>query len=300
MTSVEIELDRPPRRSRTDRTGRRGGSVGTGLPDRAGRPRRSGRPEGPERFDGTEAPDRPEDLVRTGRLERVGDLERVGGLDGTSRFDRGAIRGGPDVVFEGTFRGPLTPVRPAATTAGVTTGSRVARRRAAARRRRRRALVNAFAALVVAVVGAACVSHALGLWQADIVLSGSMRPGIQPGDIEIFRPEPAAALRVGQILAFHPPHSDFAVAHRVIRISRVSRGRRAHGTWIVTKGDANKVSDPWGRVRVTSSSVQTVRWVVPMAGWLAYWVGYPWLRLALMALAVGLAAILVLEWAWRT
>ena len=121
-----------------------------------------------------------------------------------------------------------------------------------------------------------------------------MRPGIQPGDVEILRQTPTASLRVGQIVVYHPPHEAFAVSHRVIAI------RHHHGTWITTKGDANNTNDPWGSVRLLGPSVWVVTAVVPHAGYLSVWVKSPFLHLLIVTVVVLLACLLAVERIWRS
>ena len=92
------------------------------------------------------------------------------------------------------------------------------------------------------------------------VLSGSMRPGIQPGDLAILRPVPVHELRVGNVIAYLPPGQSTPVMHRII--SRTATG-------ILTKGDDNTSPDPWGRVALQGSQAQRLVVVVPKLGWLA-------------------------------
>ena len=89
------------------------------------------------------------------------------------------------------------------------------------------------------------------------VLSGSMRPGVQPGDLAIVRPVPTDRLRVGEVIAYLPPGQSTPVIHRIISITPAG---------IVTKGDANSAADPWGRVKPQSSTVAHLVAVVPKVG----------------------------------
>lgn len=91
------------------------------------------------------------------------------------------------------------------------------------------------------------------------VLSGSMRPGIEPGDLAIIRSVPAKRLQVGEIIAYLPPGQSTPVMHRIVSITPEG---------IVTKGDANAAPDPWGRVQPQSSTVARLVAVVPKVGFL--------------------------------
>jgi len=136
-----------------------------------------------------------------------------------------------------------------------------------------------------------------GWSRADTVLTGSMRPGIEPGDVEILRPEPTAALRVGQIVALRPPKDSFTVSHRIIAV-RHGAGRDA-GLWITTRGDANNVADPWGSVRVVGPTAWVVAGVVPGVGYLSVWVRQPLLHLMLLAAVVLLICSMAMNAIWR-
>lgn len=162
-------------------------------------------------------------------------------------------------------------------------------------RRRRRSLRTANVLLVLVCLLSALggVGNAVGWWRTETVLSGSMRPDIQPGDIEILRQVPSSELQVGQILAFHPPHDSFIVSHRVTTVHRQS------GTWVTTKGDANNVADPWGSVRIASHNVWIVSAVVPHAGYLSVWVKTPIPHLLVIIAIVSLIWLLALERIWR-
>jgi signal peptidase len=154
-------------------------------------------------------------------------------------------------------------------------------------------LVNVLLAIACSCTAFVAVGNAAGWWRTDTVLTGSMRPGIQPGDVEILRSEPTSALAVGQIVAFQPPGDQFAVSHRVIAIGH------HHGIWITTKGDANNVPDPWGSVRIKSGTVWVVRGVVPHIGYLSVWARTPWPHLLLVLTIVLLVCGLALEAIWR-
>jgi signal peptidase I len=167
-------------------------------------------------------------------------------------------------------------------------------RRSIIPRSRRSWILNVVVCSVIAFVAAAMISSAIGLWRAEVVLSGSMRPSIPPGSIELFLPEPTKDLHVGQVVAFHPPKESFVVTHRVIAI------QKSHGVWITTKGDANDASDPWGKVHVEGSTVWVVHGVIPDLGYVTVWARSPWPRIAVLVTALVLAGWLALRHIWRS
>lgn len=73
-------------------------------------------------------------------------------------------------------------------------------------------------------------------WRTEVVLTGSMRPRISPGDLVLAAPVRADELRPGRIVLFRDPaHPGRTLVHRLVRFD-------ADGG-LVTKGDANRVED---------------------------------------------------------
>jgi len=167
-------------------------------------------------------------------------------------------------------------------------------RRRSRRSRWARRIANLLLIVTCTLTATAALGNLAGWWQTDTVLTGSMRPSIQPGDVEVLRSEPTSSLRVGQIVAYHPPHDRFIITHRIVAI------HHRHGTWITTKGDANNAADPWGSVRILGSTVWTVRGVVPHIGYLSIWVKTPLPHLLLVASIVLLVCAVALDTIWRT
>jgi signal peptidase I len=123
------------------------------------------------------------------------------------------------------------------------------------------ALATAVLTLVCALAFWSVVPLALGL-RSDVIMSGSMAPGIRPGDVVVSSPAPVSGLRPGTIILFvDPARPQRTLLHRYI--ARDAAGR------LVTKGDANAEPDSTavppdllygqGRVRI------------PFAGLPAYW-----------------------------
>jgi signal peptidase len=145
------------------------------------------------------------------------------------------------------------------------------RREGLPRVRRVRHVIDA--ALLVLALAALAGGTAVFLLHLQLrpVLSGSMRPSIQPGDLAIVRPVPASSLEVGDVVVYYPP--DYgpgrdapALMHRI-----TSLARQADGLWITTRGDANGADDPWGRVRLRGDTAYRLLTVVPMVGYLPVW-----------------------------
>ena len=74
-----------------------------------------------------------------------------------------------------------------------------------------------------------------------IVLSGSMEPEIQAGDLIICRQTPASDVHTGDVISFFDPDGNgtSVVSHRVTAIATDATGQPV----FTTKGDANNVDD---------------------------------------------------------
>ncbi len=153
------------------------------------------------------------------------------------------------------------------------------------------AVCLAVAALVVLLV---LVPAVLGL-QRYVITGGSMTGTIDKGSLVYSRLTPVGRLKVGDIVTFVPPDYASPITHRIISIGRGQNGQRIFRT----KGDFNKVADPW---RVTFSHPLLARCVyhVPYLGYLLAAFTFRPVRLLL----IGLPAILIagsLLWSlWRS
>lgn len=149
-----------------------------------------------------------------------------------------------------------------------------------------RAATGLFAALALVIVASAIAVN-VGHIKLEPVLSGSMRPGIQPGDLAIVRPGAVTGLYEGEVIAYLPPGHNVPVLHRIVSIT--SGG-------IVTKGDANSVVDPWGRVKPQGQVVDHLVDIVPKVGFLID------IRRQLLAITGGvlLLALALALWPRRT
>jgi signal peptidase len=119
------------------------------------------------------------------------------------------------------------------------------------------------------VVGAALVLVAMTIgprlfhYRTATMLTGSMVPTINPGDVIVDVRESAADIRVGQIITYQIPVDDHRVeSHRVIWDLHLRNG----AVLFRTKGDANNGADPWTARAGAGQDVWRVRTVVPLAG----------------------------------
>lgn len=103
--------------------------------------------------------------------------------------------------------------------------------------------------------------HLLG-YKTATMLTGSMAPGIDPGDVVVTVPKPTSELRAGDVITYRIPIEDHRVeTHRVVKVIHKADGTIA----IRTKGDANPGNDPWTAV-LEDDTVWEARAVVPKLG----------------------------------
>lgn len=151
------------------------------------------------------------------------------------------------------------------------------------------------ALIVCAVAGfwAAAVGPRLLGYETMTVLSTSMSPTFNPGDVIVVTRQPAASVRAGQIISFHIPTGDHhVVTHRIATVVSVD-GRPV----IQTKGDANTTADPW-TARLDGTSVWRYRLRLPLLGYPLLRLREPLVRAACLYGAPLLLLLLVLGQMW--
>ena len=116
------------------------------------------------------------------------------------------------------------------------------------------------AAVVLALSAVAAVSVVTMHLGVRAVLTGSMRPDYGPGAVLLTQRVPTASIRPGMIVLFVPPGEHVEYAHRITSVT----GPKGAPV-ITTKGDANKVGDPW-HAQLVAPSVDRVVGSVPAIG----------------------------------
>lgn len=128
-------------------------------------------------------------------------------------------------------------------------------------------------------------------YRTATMLTGSMVPTINPGDVVLDTEEPASDIAVGQIISYHIPVEDHRVeSHRVVWVGHTKAG----DVEFRTKGDANTAPDPWTAV-VRTPTVWRVRAVLPVVGSVIRTLRAPAEH---MLLAVVLPVVLVIMTLW--
>jgi signal peptidase I len=131
-------------------------------------------------------------------------------------------------------------------------------------RRAGRIVLRAASALVALASVALAIVIAVEHIGFSPVLSPSMVPTFAPGDLVITKPEPASAVKVGQVLVLPVPgEQGQRYVHRVIAVTHKD------GFPVVqTKGDANPAPEQF-TLRITSAQVPRVVTTIPKLGRLA-------------------------------
>jgi len=138
--------------------------------------------------------------------------------------------------------------------------SRAERRRRQRRHRTRHVLRIGAAAVVLVLSAAVAVSVMTMHLGVRAVLTGSMRPDYGPGAILLTEQVPTASIRPGMIVLFVPPGEHVEYAHRITSVTGPK-----NAPVITTKGDANKVGDPW-HAELVAPTVDRVIGSVPAIG----------------------------------
>ncbi|MGY1641384.1 signal peptidase I [Geodermatophilus sp. SYSU D00703] len=147
---------------------------------------------------------------------------------------------------------------------------------------------------VLAFAGLAIGPHVLG-YRTMTMLTGSMAPAIDPGDVVVTTPLDVADVREGMVITYHIPIDDHrVVTHRVTDVTHAPDGT----VTVHTQGDANDSPDPWTAVLLGDTAYQ-VQAVIPELGHLLTALRTPWIGHALVYGAPTLLAGWLLLSIWR-
>jgi signal peptidase I len=127
------------------------------------------------------------------------------------------------------------------------------------------------------------------------MLTGSMAPEIEPGDVTVVTPISMSEVTEGMVITYHRPIEDHSlVTHRVISVQTGADGT----VTVQTKGDANDAVDPW-TATLQGDTAYRVRAVIPELGHLIQALRTPVLSQALLYGAPALLVGWVLLTIWR-
>jgi len=141
--------------------------------------------------------------------------------------------------------------------------------------------------------GLAIGPHVLG-YRTMTMLTGSMSPEIDPGDVIVVTPLPITDVRAGMVISYHIPIDDHRlVSHRVLSVQNGPDGT----VTVQTKGDANDAPDPW-QATLQGDTAWQVQAVIPELGNLIHALRTPGISQALVYGAPALLAGWLLLTIW--
>jgi signal peptidase I len=123
-------------------------------------------------------------------------------------------------------------------------------------------LVRAIMGLAVLAFAGLAVGPHLFDYRTLTMLTGSMAPEIEPGDVTVVTPIDVTDVTEGMVITYHQPIGEHAlVTHRVVSVDTALDG----SVTVQTKGDANEAIDPWSATLEGDTAYQ-VRAVIPELG----------------------------------
>jgi signal peptidase I len=123
---------------------------------------------------------------------------------------------------------------------------------------------------IVAFAGLAVGPHVFG-YRTMTMLTASMAPEIEPGDVTVVTPIAVSEVTEGMVITYHIPIDDHrVVTHRVVSVESGPAGTIT----VQTKGDANEAVDPWDAT-LQGDTAYEVRAVIPEAGHLIQALRHP-------------------------
>lgn len=147
---------------------------------------------------------------------------------------------------------------------------------------------------VLAFLVLAVGPHVLG-YRTMTMLTASMSPEIEPGDVTIVTPIAVSEVAEGLVITYHKPVDDRSlVTHRVVSVETGSDG----SVLVQTKGDANDAIDPW-TASLQGDTGYEVRAVIPELGHVIQALRTPVVAQVLLYGAPALLAGWLLMTIWR-
>lgn len=157
--------------------------------------------------------------------------------------------------------------------------------------RRRVILIVMVVAMALLLAAPTFARNVLGIG-VTTVLTGSMRPSIDPGDLVITSMSAASSIGVGDVVVVNS--GDVPIAHRVIDVRVVSGLNR-----LTTKGDANALIDTDPVMVSANREVPRVIWRVPAVGSTLAFLASPQAQRLGLTLLVGLNLLALALFALR-
>ena len=147
----------------------------------------------------------------------------------------------------------------------------------------RRMLASIAVVAFLAASAAYLYSQDIVFWRPYVIVTGSMEPALDRGDLVILERVDPSQLRVGDIITYMKGRTP--VTHRIVAVT---------GEGFITKGDANLFEDPY--IVEPDQVVGRVWAVIPKLGWIAIILNWnPIVRLATVVAASAVIAYIALK-----
>jgi signal peptidase len=164
-----------------------------------------------------------------------------------------------------------------------------------------RRLGRALCALLVAagiLFGLFLVVPSLMGWERYVIVSGSMTGTYDRGSLVFDEVVPVKSLKVGDVITYRPPRGSGPLGLVTHRIHAVGRDPKTHGRFFRTKGDFNKVADPWTFTLPNRNQARVVTGV-PYMGFALAALSERKVRMLIVGLPAALIALMVMAGIWR-
>lgn len=164
-----------------------------------------------------------------------------------------------------------------------------------------RRLGRALCALLVAagiLFGLFLVVPSLMGWERYVIVSGSMTGTYDRGSLVFDEVVPVKSLKVGDVITYRPPRGSGPRGLVTHRIRSIGRDPKTKVPVFRTKGDANKVADPWVFTLPGPDQARVVTGA-PYMGFALAALSQREVRMVLVGLPALLIALIVLAGMWR-
>ena len=153
------------------------------------------------------------------------------------------------------------------------------------------ALASTLCVVAILVAGAYVVLGHMG-YRVETVLSGSMEPTLKVGSIAVIKEVPATELKRGDVATFANPHEKGTLTtHRIVAVEQGQSGPVFR-----TRGDANRVDDPW--LLAQRGQMGQLALDVPYVGYATTWLTKPDVRQGVVIVGAVLALLIILRRIW--
>ena len=164
-----------------------------------------------------------------------------------------------------------------------------------------RRLGRVLMALIVAagiVFGLFLIVPSLMGWERYVIVSGSMTGSYDRGSLVFDEVVPVKSLKVGDVITYQPPRGSGPEGLVTHRIRAIGRDPKTKLQVFRTKGDANKVADPWVFTLPNKTQPRVVTGA-PYMGFVLAALSERKVRMVLVGIPALLIALIVLGGLWR-